>query len=109
MGAASPPPRRRGGPGGGDNWVAFPAIPASGRSWVRIVSCNPLEVKDPELPPPFTGLPLDDRSEWEAFRVEYARQVSDLHGSFSAFCVDRGAPPLRGLDFIHESPWLNLT
>jgi UDP:flavonoid glycosyltransferase YjiC (YdhE family) len=25
-----------------DNVVGFPAIPASGRPWVRIVSCNPL-------------------------------------------------------------------
>src|SRR5579862_5711758 len=56
-----------------DNVCAFPAIPASGRPWVRIVSCNPLEVKDPELPPTFSGLPLEDRSQWEAFRSEYAR------------------------------------
>src|SRR3954464_11337944 len=46
-----------------DNVCAFPAIPASGRPWVRIVSCNPLEVKDPELPPPYTGLPIADRSD----------------------------------------------
>jgi MGT family glycosyltransferase len=92
-----------------DNVVGFPAIPASGLPWVRIVSCNPLEVKDPELPPTFSGLPLDDRSEWAAFREEYAQQVGDLHASFSEFCVERGAPPLSGLEFIHESPWLNLT
>jgi UDP:flavonoid glycosyltransferase YjiC (YdhE family) len=35
-----------------DNVVAFPAVPACGRPWVRIVSCNPLELKDPALPPP---------------------------------------------------------
>ncbi len=35
-----------------DNVCAFPAIPASGRPWVRIASCNPLELKDPELPLP---------------------------------------------------------
>jgi len=92
-----------------DNVVGFPAIPASGRPWVRIVSCNPLEVKDPELPPPFSGLPLDDRSEWEAFRDEYARQVGELQESFSEFCVERGAPALPELELIHESPWLNLT
>ena len=91
-----------------DNVVAFPAIPASGRPWVRIVSCNPLEVKDPELPPPFSGLPLDDRGGWTEFRAEYARQVGALQGSFSEFCVERGAPPLPELEFIHESPWLNL-
>jgi MGT family glycosyltransferase len=92
-----------------DNVCAFPAIPASGRPWIRIVSCNPLEVKDPALPPPFSGLPLDDRSQWEEFRAEYARQVGELQRSFSEFCVDRGAPPLPELEMIHESPWLNLT
>jgi MGT family glycosyltransferase len=92
-----------------DNVVGLPAILASGRPWVRIVSCNPLEVKDPELPPVFSGLPSDDRSGWAEFREEYAGQVGDLQGSFSAFCVERGAPPLPELELIHESPWLNLT
>src|SRR5712692_3213008 len=30
-----------------DNVVAFPAVLTSGLPWARIVSCNPLEVKDP--------------------------------------------------------------
>ena len=34
-----------------DNVVAFPAINASGRPWVRIVSCNPMEMKDPLIAP----------------------------------------------------------
>ena len=51
-----------------DNVCAFPAIPASGRPWVRIVSCNPLEVKDPGLPPPFSGLAEDDPAGWRPFR-----------------------------------------
>ena len=92
-----------------DNVVAFPAIPASGRPWVRIVSCNPLEVKDPELPPTFSGLPVDDRSGWGEFRDEYARQVEEVQTSFSEFCIERGAPPLPMLELMYESPWLNLT
>jgi MGT family glycosyltransferase len=92
-----------------DNVCAFPALPASGLPWVRIVSCNPLEVPDPALPPAFSGLPLADTSGWDEFRREYARQVGELHASFSAFCVERGAPPLPELQMIHESPWLNLT
>jgi MGT family glycosyltransferase len=91
-----------------DNVCAFPAIPASGIPWVRIVSCNPLEVGDPALPPAFSGLPSDDPSSWEEFREEYARQVADMQGDFSDFCVQRGAPPLPELEMIHESPWLNL-
>jgi len=91
-----------------DNVCAFPAIGASGLPWVRVVSCNPLEVKDPALPPPFSGLPSDESSGWDEFRREYARQVGEMQASFSAFCVDRGAPPLPELEMIHESPWLNL-
>jgi MGT family glycosyltransferase len=92
-----------------DNVVAFPAIPASGRPWVRIVSCNPLELDDPGLPPRFSGLPVGDDSGWEAFRQEYAAQIGGIWREFSEFCAERGAPPLPPLEMIHESPWLNLT
>jgi MGT family glycosyltransferase len=91
-----------------DNVCAFPAIPAGGLPWVRILSCNPLELKDPALPPPFSGLPMADHSGWAEFRAEYARQVGELQADFSAFCVERGAPPLPEFEMIHESPWLNL-
>ncbi len=91
-----------------DNVVAFPAVAASGRPWVRIVSCNPLELKDPELPPPFSGYPTDDRSGWEEFRRRYRELHVEPQAEFSAFCEERGAPPLPELEFIHESPFLNL-
>jgi MGT family glycosyltransferase len=91
-----------------DNVVAFPAIPASGRPWVRIMSCNPLELKDPVLPPPFSGLPVDDEGEWQAFRAEYSAQIAGVQEELSAFCVAQGAPPLLPPEMIHESPWLNL-
>jgi MGT family glycosyltransferase len=91
-----------------DNVCAFPAIPASGTPWVRIVSCNPLELKDPELPPPYTGLPIDDRSDWDDYRAEYRRVIGAMQRDFSQFCVERGAPPLPDGEMIHESAWLNL-
>jgi len=91
-----------------DNVVAFPAVPASGRPWVRIVSCNPTELKDPDVPPAFSGYPTADRSEWAAYRDEYHRTHADLHAGFDAFCQERGAPALPDLELIHESPWLNL-
>jgi UDP:flavonoid glycosyltransferase YjiC (YdhE family) len=91
-----------------DNVVAFPAVPASGRSWVRIVSCNPLELKDPELPPPFSGYPTQDRTAWNEFRERYRELHAPLQADFSAFCEERGAPALPELEFIHESPFLNL-
>ena len=91
-----------------DNVCAFPAIPASGRPWVRIVSCNPLELKDAELPPPFAGLPIDDRSAWSGYRDEYRRVTDEMQAGFSEFCIERGAPPLPEGEMIHTSPWLNL-
>ena len=91
-----------------DNVVAFPAIAASGRRWARIVSCNPLEIHDPTLPPVFSGYPSQDTAGWDVFRAEYLRATADLHGAFSQFCVERGAPPLEPGAFMHESERLNL-
>jgi len=91
-----------------DNVVGFPAVLASGRPWVRIVSCNPLELKDHELPPTFSGYPSGDPASWEEFRARYRELHEPLHSQFSAFCEERGAPPLPELEFIHDSPFLNL-
>jgi UDP:flavonoid glycosyltransferase YjiC (YdhE family) len=56
-----------------DNVPCFPAVVTAGVPWVRIVSCNPCELKDADLPPAFSGYPAGDRSEWDAFRAEYDR------------------------------------
>ena len=45
-----------------DNVPAFPAVVTADAPWVRIVSCNPLEIKDASLPPVFSGYPVADRS-----------------------------------------------
>ncbi len=91
-----------------DNVVGFPAVLASGKPWVRIVSCNPLELKDPALPPTFSGYPTGDRAGWNEFRERYRELHYPLHTDFSGFCEERGAPPLPSDEFIHESPFLNL-
>jgi MGT family glycosyltransferase len=91
-----------------DNVVGFPAILHSGRPWVRIVSCNPLELKDEAIPPVFSGYPAEDSSGWAAFREEYARATAVLPGEFSAFCEERGGRALALGDFVFESEWLNL-
>jgi MGT family glycosyltransferase len=88
---------------------AFPALLTHGAPWVRIMSCNPLEMKDPALPPTFSGYPTDDRSDWEAFETEVERTHRDTWERYNAFVVDSGAPPLPDLEFIHESEHLNLS
>ncbi len=91
-----------------DNVPAFPALPASGRPWVRIVSCNPLEIRDPAIPPVFSGYPAGDESGWAEFRAEYDRTHRNMWAEFDAFVQAAGAPPLPDLEFIHTSPYLNL-
>jgi len=91
-----------------DNVVAFPAVLASGRPWVRIVSCNPLELKEPKLPPPYSGLATEDRSGWIPFRGRYRELHRGLQHEFSDWCQSRGAPPLNEMEFMYESPYLNL-
>ena len=95
-----------------DNVVAFPAISASGRPWVRIVSCNPMEMKDPNIAPFSSGYPVADSSGWPAFLDEVRRTHADMWMDFDAFCREHGEAGLTygelGPEFIAESPYLNL-
>lgn len=95
-----------------DNVVGFPALAASGRPWVRIVSCNPAELKDPAVPPFSSGYAVGDRGDWPAFLAEVERTHRDIWEELDAFSREHGDSGLRygplGPDFIAESPWLNL-
>lgn len=91
-----------------DNVLCFPALMTAGVPWVRIVSCNPLEVKGPDVAPAYSGYPADDRSGWDAFRAEYDRTHRPLWAEFDAWVQEQGAPPLPDLEFVHESEHLNL-
>jgi MGT family glycosyltransferase len=92
-----------------DNVSGFPALLTHGAPWVRIMSCNPLEMKDPDLPPTFSGYPVDDPSGWAEFRIEYDRTHRELWAGFNEWMLEQGAPPLPDLEFIHESDHLNLS
>ncbi|MGH3398794.1 MAG: glycosyltransferase [Streptosporangiaceae bacterium] len=85
-----------------DNVVAFPALMTAGVPFVRIVSCQPLEIKDPGLPPAFSGYPAADQAGWAEFRAEYDRVHRPLWTEFDAWVTGLGAPPLPDLEFIHE-------
>ena len=91
-----------------DNVVAFGAVLTAGVPWARIVSCNPLEVSDPALPPALSGLPSSDPGKWDHFRRVYQAAHQPLHQEFSTFLADAGAPPLPDGEFMYESPFLNL-
>lgn len=91
-----------------DNVIAFPALVTAGVPFVRIVSCNPLEVKGEGIAPAYSGLPADDRSEWASFLAEYDRTHRPMWETFNAWVVEQGAPALPDLEFIHESEVANL-
>jgi MGT family glycosyltransferase len=92
-----------------DNVVGFPALAVSGRPWVRIVSCNPAELKDERVPPTFSGYgTAEPGAAWEDYWAEYRRTIGPLHAEHSEFFVARGAPPLPEIELMGTSPWLNL-
>jgi MGT family glycosyltransferase len=91
-----------------DNVVSFPALLTAGVPFVRIVSCNPLEVTGPDVAPAYSGLPAGDRSEWDSFRAEYDRTHREMWAAYNAWVVEQGAPPLDDLRFIHTSDTANL-
>ncbi|GAA1271258.1 glycosyl transferase family 1 [Planotetraspora silvatica] len=84
-----------------DNVIAFPALVTAGVPFVRIVSCNPLEVNGPGVAPVFSGLPADGTG-WAEFRAEYDRTHRELWTSFNEWVVEQGAPALPDLEFVHE-------
>jgi MGT family glycosyltransferase len=90
-----------------DNVIAFPALNTAGVPFVRIVSCNPLEVKGSDIAPVFSGYPADDRSGWTDFWAEYDRTHRPIWEEFNAWVVEQGAPALPDLEFIGEGD-LNL-
>ncbi len=91
-----------------DNVPAFPALAASGRPWVRIASCNPLEIRDPAIPPVFSGYAAGDGRAGPSSGPSTTARHRDMWAEFDAFVQAAGAPPLPDLEFIHASPYLNL-
>ncbi|WP_066906227.1 nucleotide disphospho-sugar-binding domain-containing protein [Millisia brevis] len=91
-----------------DNVVTFPALQTAGVPYVRVVSCNPLEVRGPAIAPPFSGYAQDDTGEWAAYQAEYDRVLRPMWTEFDAWAREQGVAPLPDLDFVHTSPDLNL-
>ncbi|WP_349308096.1 MULTISPECIES: nucleotide disphospho-sugar-binding domain-containing protein [unclassified Pseudofrankia] len=91
-----------------DNVVAFPALTTAAGAFVRIVSCNPLEVRGPDVAPLFSGYPESDRLGWAEYLVELDRTHRETRADFDAWVRAQGAAPLPPGDFIHTSAHANL-
>ena len=91
-----------------DNVNCFPALLTGGAPYVRMMSCNPLEVRGADVPPVFSGYPIDDRTGWDEFRSEYDRTHRPMWQGYNDWVQSCGAPALDDLDFIHTSAALNM-
>jgi MGT family glycosyltransferase len=91
-----------------DNVNCFPALVTAGVPFVRLMSCNPLEMKGSDVAPAYSGYAADDRSGWAEFRAEYERTHRDMWSDYQEWVTSCGARPLDDLEFIHESEHLNL-
>jgi MGT family glycosyltransferase len=91
-----------------DNVVGFPALMTAEGAFVRIVSCNPLEIRGDDIAPVFSGYPEADRSGWAEFLDEFDRAHAETWTAFDAWCQEQGAPPLPTREFTHTSPHANL-
>ncbi len=91
-----------------DNVVTFPALLTDQAPFVRIVSCNPLEVRGEKIAPTFSGYAADDPTEWAAFLEEFDRTHRSVRDDFDAWVQEQGAPPLPPRDFIHTSSAANI-
>ena len=91
-----------------DNVVSFPALPACGRPWVRIVSCNPAEIKDPDVPPTFSGYPAADRPAGTSTATSTGARTRTCTRRSTRSAATAARPALPDLEFMHTSPYLNL-
>ena len=91
-----------------DNPVCFPLLVTSAVPFIRLISCNPLEIPGSDVPPTFSGLPQNDRSEWNQFRTEYDRLLRPIWDEFNSWVQQYGAPCLPDLQFNCHSKYANL-
>ena len=91
-----------------DNVLCFPALMTADAPFVRIVSCNPLEMKGSKIAPAFSGYAQADDSKWDEFRQAYDSSHREMWTAFNDFVTAAGAPELPDLEFIHDSDYANL-
>jgi MGT family glycosyltransferase len=62
----------------------------------------------PNVPPPFSGLPSADRSQWDAYRAEFDRTHRAMWSDFDDWVQAQGADALSDLEFMPHTTAANL-
>ena len=90
-----------------DNVTGYPSVELAGAPWVRFVSANPLgDARRRSAAGAQSGCPIDDRSQWQAFKEEYHRQHEALLTEHNDFRASVGVAPCPIDEFNTNSPWL---
>ena len=83
-----------------DNVVGFPALTTTETPFVRMVSCNPLELPGPGVAPAFSGLAASDPASFQRFRDAYRQVLHPLWVEFNDWWRENGAASLAPMEFI---------
>jgi MGT family glycosyltransferase len=91
-----------------DNVILFPAIKATGKPWIRIISCSENEIADPNIPPHLSGCHEWDKAGFAKFEKRFLKLIGPAHARFNAFLAKLGHPAYPLGEFFEASPHMNL-
>ena len=91
-----------------DNVILFPAIKATGKPWIRIISCSENEISDPDIPPHLSGCHEKDKVGFRKFERQFLRLVKPAHTRFNEFLAKIGHEAYPLGEFFEASPYMNM-
>jgi MGT family glycosyltransferase len=91
-----------------DNVILFPAIKATGKPWIRIISCSENEIPDPNIPPHLSGCHEKDKAGFRKFEQRFLKLIKPAHARFNEFLAKVGHPAYPLGEFFEASPYMNL-
>ena len=90
-----------------DDVILYPAVLEYGKPWIRMISCNELEIPDLSIPPALSGYSSFDQNNWKEFRSKYLQSIEPCHKKFNDFIKNLNIQPLPQGLFLDLSPYLN--
>ncbi len=91
-----------------DNVVLFPALVTAGVPFIRVVSCNPLEITGDGIAPALSGLAQAEPESWGPWRAAAAESLGEQWEAFNAWCQANGAPALPHLEYMPRDNAANI-